>query len=195
MTCHYKVQPDEIRRLADEGYSKSTIATLVGVSQERIRQICNRDGIVITTGHFDTDKREALLALSGSQMTMAEAVKSVGYKGAGYLAKLFDEAGLPRPKARTQRDAIREMAEAGLTLTATAKALGSTPQNVWTQANRIGVKFKAREKPLGNKRKWAPEMRAALLAEVESGVSITGIAQRNGVTVSSLYYHIARAKA
>ncbi len=88
-----KADPARVRELAAEGYSQSTIADLVGVSRERIRQICNRDGIDTVWGGVDADLEDRVAALISTGMSAAEIKQSIGC-GGGTVERIARRLGL-----------------------------------------------------------------------------------------------------
>lgn len=132
-----KADPDRVRELARQGHSQSMIATILDVSRERIRQICERDKIKTLSGRMKYDGIDKLKALAGTSMTAESAAKLAGYS----TGNVFRQHGLIPPKRRTNIDRYRECAEAGMTLTETAAHCGKSVQNVFNECKRTGVMF------------------------------------------------------
>ncbi len=63
---------NRIRALAAEGMSQTVIADHIGVSRERIRQICTREGIETMSGRVDWDALDAVLAAADAGMTLQQ---------------------------------------------------------------------------------------------------------------------------
>jgi DNA-binding CsgD family transcriptional regulator len=137
-----KADPARVADLAAEGYSQSTIATMLGVSRERIRQICSRDGIVTLPGNRNYDREAKLLAIvqSGARMTAKEAAIAAGYSGTS-TSSIFPRLGVAPPRPVIWADRYRECAEAGMTLTETARQFGKPRSEVWNECRRKGITF------------------------------------------------------
>jgi hypothetical protein len=88
-----KADPARVRELAAEGYSQSTIADLVGVSRERIRQICNRDGIETVWGGANADLEDRVTELIGAGMSAKEIESEIGC-GCGTAQRIASRLGL-----------------------------------------------------------------------------------------------------
>ncbi len=136
-----KADPDKIRDLAAEGHSQATIALFLGVSRERIRQICNRDGIETLSGHINHDLRDRILeALNESPDCDTRLAKRLGVSAVTVRANRI-KMGLPKVDRSRRKPQIQECADAGMTLAETGRKLGLSTQNVWTLARRWGIAF------------------------------------------------------
>ena len=93
-----KADPAEIARLAAEGHSQSVIADMIGVSRERIRQICNRDGIETLSGRRDWDFRDRLPDLIARGLTVMEIARETGRQPASVRVVLRSEGLAPLAK-------------------------------------------------------------------------------------------------
>lgn len=180
-----KADPARIRELAAEGLSQSTIADFLGVSRERIRQICDRDGIETISGKVDLDRREKLAQFSGTKMSAKEAAVLAGY-AVGSASGVFRRAGIAPPKRETNIDRYRECAEAGMTLTETARQFGRTIQQVWNEAKRGGVVFTARHRKDGPRKSWTEEECRQLLILASAGEPPRALAERFGVSAGAI---------
>lgn len=180
-----KADPARIRELAAEGLSQSTIADFLGVSRERIRQICDRDGIETVSGKADWDRREKLAQFSGAKMSAKEAAVLAGY-AAGSASDVFRRAGITPPMRETNIDRYRECAEAGMTLTETARHFGVSVQQVWNEAKRCGFVFAARHRKDGPRKFWTEEECRQLLSLANAGEPPRALAQRFGVSAGAI---------
>lgn len=180
-----KADPDRIRELAADGLSQSTIADILGVSRARIRQICNRDGIETLPGGPDWDRREKLAQFSGTKMSAKEAAVLAGY-APGSASDVFRRAGITPPKRETNVERYRECAEAGMTLTETARHLGHSVQAVWNEAKRCGFVFTARHRKDGPRKSWTEEECRQLLILASAGEPPRALAERFGVSAGAI---------
>lgn len=141
MTMHTrKADPDLIRAMAAEGRSQSFIADLLGVSRERIRQICARDGIETLNGRRDYDLSDRMRDCAARGLTIQEAAKELGrYSSAIYQKAKAEGIVFAEPKFRWHE--VRDAAAEGLTATECARRMGWTPQNVWVEAKRNNITF------------------------------------------------------
>lgn len=190
-----KADPDRVRQLAAEGHSQSTIALIVGVSRERIRQICDRDGIETVSGKVDWDRREKLAEFVGKNITAKDAAKAVGYSSG---AAAFRSNGLPPPRREAWHDRYRGCAEVGMTLSETARKFGHSVQRVWIECKRAGVTFTARERAAsknGHNIKWTDEMRAELVRRRDAGETLAAMAREYGVSHGAIWQQVAKVKA
>lgn len=185
-----KADPARIRELAAEGLSQSTIADILGVSRERIRQICDRDGIETVSGNPDWDRRENLAQLSESKMSAREAAVLAGY-AIGSASRVFRRAGIAPPKRETNIDRYRECAEAGMTLTETARHCGASVTQVWNEARRCGVVFTARHKRKVDRKQWTEDERRLLLDLANAGEPARALAERFGVSAGAIYMMVS----
>jgi len=67
-----------IRELAARGHSQSTIALMIGRSRERIRKICNRDGIETLCGLTNHDRDDRILSLISDGLSFTEIGQQIG---------------------------------------------------------------------------------------------------------------------
>ena len=180
-----KADPARVRELAAEGLSQSTIADILGVSRERIRQICDRDGIETVSGKADWDRREKLAQFSGTKMSAKEAAVRAGY-AAGSASDVFRRAGITPPKRETNIDRYRECAEAGMTLTETARHLGHSVQTVRNEAKRCGIVFTARHRRKVDRKTWTGNDCRLLLDLADAGEPPRALAERFGVSAGAI---------
>jgi len=180
-----KADPARVRELAAEGLSRSTIADILGVSRERIRQICDRDGIETVSGKADWDRREKLAQFSGTKMSAKEAAVRAGY-AAGSASDVFRRAGITPPKRETNIDRYRECAEAGMTLTETARHLGHSVQTVRNEAKRCGIVFTARHRRKVDRKTWTGNDCRLLLDLADAGEPPRALAERFGVSAGAI---------
>ena len=180
-----KADPARIRELAAEGLSQSTIADFLGVSRERIRQICDRDGIETVSGKADWDRREKLAQFSGAKMSAKEAAALAGY-APGSASDVFRRAGITPPTRETNAERYRECAEAGMTLTETARHLGHSVQTVWNEAKRCGIVFTARHRRKVDRKTWTGNDCRLLLDLADSGEPPRALAERFGVSAGAI---------
>lgn len=184
-----------IRELADQGYSQATIAVMIGRTRERIRQICNREGIETLSGNVDWDRREKLadiIAAAGPDgISQREAATAAGFKS-GSATHVFRSAGLS-PRKRTMADRYRECADAGMTLSETARHFGKRVSDVWNEAHRAkpAIVFVGARGPL---RIVGTEKHAELLNRYETGEPAKSLAGAFGVTLAGVYMALSRAK-
>lgn len=131
---------DKIRDLAAQGMSQSTIATHIGRSRERVRQICNREGIVCLDGSRNHDRDEIFASAINSGAHLEEAAKAAGVSPAKarLIAKHLGLTPTPTPRLW---HAVRDYAAQGMTLTETADALLLTTQVAWNIAKAHGITF------------------------------------------------------
>ena len=140
-----KADPAVIRALAAEGHSQSTIASLLGVSRERIRQICNREAIATEPGNIDADLSDKMRHCAARGMTLQEAAEELGRSKASLYHKAKREGiTFAEPKYRWHQ--IRDAAAEGLTITECARRMGWLPHNVFSEAKRHGIVFHATKK-------------------------------------------------
>lgn len=142
MNMHIKADPARIRELAAEGLSQSTIASILGVSRERIRQICVRDGIETMPGGRDHDLSDRMRDCAARGLTAQQAADELGRTVAGIYGKAKAE-GITFAAPTFRWHEIRDAAAEGLTITECARRMGWTPQQVWSQAKQHGVVFHA----------------------------------------------------
>lgn len=180
-----KADPARIRELAAEGLSQSTIADFLGVSRERIRQICDRDEIETISGRADWDRREKLTQFAGAKMSAKEAAVRAGY-AAGSASDVFRRAGITPPKRETNAERYRECAEAGMTLTETARHLGHSVQTVWNEAKRCGIVFTARHRRKVDRKTWTGNDCRLLLDLADAGEPPRALADRFGVSAGAI---------
>lgn len=137
-----KAHPEMIRALAKEGHSQAVIAIMLGVSRERIRQICNRDGIETLPGGIDYDLSDRMVACAERGLTIQQAAAELGR----HVTTLYQKAGregikFAEPEFRWHE--IRAAAAEGLTMTECARRMGWPLQAVWNEARRHGIIFHA----------------------------------------------------
>ena len=145
MNMRIKADPEMIRALAKEGRSQAVIAIMLGVSRERIRQICYRDGIETLPGCIDYDLSDRMVACAERGLTIQQAAEELGRN----VATLYQKAGregikFAEPEFRWHE--IRAAAAEGLTKTECARRMGWTLQAVWNEARRHGIVFHATRK-------------------------------------------------
>lgn len=138
--AHARVQM--IRKLAAEGMSKSTIAANIGISRERVRQICNRDGIETVSGMTDADLSDRMRECAGSGMTIQQAAQALGRTVGGMRGKAKRE-GIVFAEPAFRWHEVRDAAAEGLTLTECARRMGWNTNCVWNEAKRRGIIFRA----------------------------------------------------
>lgn len=156
---------DRIRELAAQGYSQAMIGTLIGVSRERVRQICDRDGIETLNGQRDHDLSEKMRESAARGETLAEFVAASGAPWATVRSKSRREGITFAPTVFIWHQ-VRDNAAAGMTMTECAAAMGWSYQSVWTEARAHGITFTARD------------LHPAVRQSVVKGVSWNGKAQR-----------------
>lgn len=140
-----KADPAMVRALAKEGHSQSTIASLLGVSRERIRQICNRDGIETTPGYHDADLSDRMLDCAARGLTIQQAAAELGRHVSSLYVKARRE-GIKFAEPEFRWHEVRAAAEEGLTMTECARRMGWSTQCVWNEAKRHGIVFRATKK-------------------------------------------------
>lgn len=178
-----KADPARIRELASEGHSQSTIASILGVSRERIRQICDRDGIETLPGLIDWDRRDKLDQFVGAKITAKEAARLAGYTNG---AATFRMAGLEPPRKETNIDRYRECAEAGMTLAETSRKFGAPISQVWKECKRGGVVFTARHRRKVERKFWSDDENRLLLSLSDAGQTNASLAKRFGVSATAI---------
>lgn len=141
MNMHIKADPDRIRELAAEGLSQSTIASILDVSRERIRQICARDRIETVPGGRDYDLSDRMRDCAARGLTIQQAADELGRTVAGIYGKAKAE-GITFAEPSRRWHEIRDAADEGLTITECARRMGWTYQNVFNEAKRHGIKFR-----------------------------------------------------
>lgn len=67
-----------IRELAAQGHSQTTIGLMIGRSRERIRQICDREGIETLCGLIYHDRDDRILALIAEGLSYTEIGLQIG---------------------------------------------------------------------------------------------------------------------
>lgn len=132
-----------IRDLAAQGLSQSTIATQEGISRERVRQICNREGIDTVPGGTDWDMRDRIAEMARDGLCASEIARRLGRNCSNvrYAAK---SAGIALPrytKPSPTADRIRQLAAAGMNTREAAEAMGWKRASVIAYAWRLGIKF------------------------------------------------------
>lgn len=185
-----KADPARVRDLAADGLSQSTIADILGVSRERIRQICDRDGIETLSGKVAWDRRDKLFHLSTSKMSAREAAVLAGYAAVSAPA-VFRRAGLVPPKRETNADRYRECAAAGMTLTETARHFGHSVQMVWNESKRCGVVFTARHKRKSDRKFWTDDECRILLDLADAGEPTRALADQFGVSAGAIVIKVS----
>lgn len=142
---HRKVNPAEVQRLADEGYSQIVAASILGVRPERICQIAKGDGIEFMSGRMDYDTRERVAELHGRGMTDTEIASEIGcYRQIAVNFRI--RLGLPviKPPKRSKHEAaVRDMAARGMTVGEVAAALGIAASNVSNLKAKFNIPFHA----------------------------------------------------
>lgn len=190
------VSVEKIRQLAAQGMSQATIGTIVGRSRERIRQICNREGIETLDGSIDYDRRDKVGLLAAGGVPVVEIAKLTA-STPRTIRQDLKSLGLAETKAPTKTARLMELAEAGFTQAEAARELGWTAQNVWTTARRVGITFSARAKraPINGRKIWTDSERVALLARVKSGALITDIAREYGLSPQAIGNQLVKARS
>lgn len=140
-----KADPAVIRALAAEDHSQSTIASLLGVSRERIRQICNREAIATEPGNIDADLSDKMRQCAARGMTLQEAAEELGRRS-GSLYRKAKREGITFPEPKYRWHEIRDAAAEGLTIIQCARRMGWSPHNVWAEAKRHDIVFHATRK-------------------------------------------------
>lgn len=141
MSAPVKAPPERVRALAAEEMSQATIAAELGVSRERIRQICNRHGIATISGARDLDGRTEVIDLHAEGLTALEIAAETGRSDV--VVRLWlREAGLEPHRARTMADDIQVCIEAGMTMSECARHLDKRVQVIYNVAKRAGLKFR-----------------------------------------------------
>lgn len=140
-----KADPAMIRALASEGHSQSAIADILGVTRERIRQICNRDGIETLPGGIDYDLSDRMRDCAAKGMTIQEAAAALNRHAGNIFAKAKRE-GIEFAKPKFRWHEIRDAAAEGLTITECARRMGWKTSHVWNEAKRNGIVFHATKK-------------------------------------------------
>ena len=139
-TARFSARAEQVRALAAEGMSQSLIADYLGITRERVRQICNRHGIETLSGRIDWDLRDQMRALAADGKTIGEAAAVLDRSfGAIYMAAI--RAGIEFAEPRYLWHDIRDLAAEGLSLSECARKIGATAQNVWSVANAHGITF------------------------------------------------------
>lgn len=144
MSRTIKAHPPIVVALAARGHSQATIASMLGVSRERIRQICDRDGITTLRGHRQLDAFEMAqkIVATGERMTvdeLSERVRSTSVR------KWIEDGKLARPAEPPKHwNDLRKFAERGWTVIETAKYMGVKPRDILTRSKSIGVTFATR---------------------------------------------------
>lgn len=149
-----KAPPDRVRALASVGHSQSSIATILGVSCERIRQICDRDGIETLPGNRDYDKEDAFLDAVAAGHHVSEAARIAGTTSRGRMRDLARAAGIDLSKYKKPApvtEEIRELAATGMTVKEVANALGISLPQVSQSKAKHGIVFLTD----GRKKRWA----------------------------------------
>lgn len=132
-----------IRDLAAQGLSQSTIADQEGISRERVRQICNREGIDTVPGGPDWDMRDRIAELARDGLCASEIARRLG-RDPSVVSAAAKSMGLPLPrfeKPAPVTDRIRQLAAAGMTTREAAEAIGWKRAAVTSYAWRAGIKF------------------------------------------------------
>lgn len=140
-----KADPAVIRALAAEGHSQSTIASLIGVSRERIRQICNREAIATEPGNIDADLSDKMRQCAARGLTIQQAAAELGRHVSSLYVKARRE-GIKFAEPEFRWHEVRAAAEEGLTMTECARRMGWSPQTVYNEAKRHGIVFHATKK-------------------------------------------------
>lgn len=132
-----------IRELAAQGLSQSTIAAQEGISRERVRQFCNREGIDTISGRQDLDLRDRIAELASEGLTTTEIAHRLERKPSAVSAAAKSIGiSLPRPeKPSPVAEQIRQMAADGMTRREAAEALGRNYASVAAYAWQLGIRF------------------------------------------------------
>lgn len=134
---------NKIRELAAEGLSQSLIADHMGVTRERIRQLCDREGIETAPGLRNVDMIEAVRECAEKGMNYADTAKHLGVTLSsvrGYAAR-YGIAFSPTPRKWHR---VKELAAQGLTTRAIADNLGISYLSVWRAAKAHGIQLQVR---------------------------------------------------
>lgn len=67
-----------VAELAEQGYSQATIAGMIGVTRERVRQICKRDGIETLSGDVDWDLIDSMDAYARDGLSVTQTAERLG---------------------------------------------------------------------------------------------------------------------
>lgn len=194
MTVIIKAPKEEVARLAKEGHSQSTIADMLGVSRERIRQICDRDGIATVTGKVNHDLKEKMQACADNGLT-ADETAQVLEMTLSAVRNFAYYNGIKLAKRQTNVDRYRVCAENGMTMAETARLFGIPQQQVWSECKRVGVVFTARHFPKKDRIKWTKEARADLVRRNLAGESMRDIAKSFGLKIGAIQNQIEKARA
>lgn len=148
MSAPIKAPPERVRALAADGLSQATIAAELGVSRERIRQICNQHGIATISGARDLDGRAEVIDLHAEGLTAPEIAAETGRSGVLVRAWLR-EVGIEPHRPHTMADDIQVCIEAGMTMSECARHLGKRVQVIYNAAKSRGLKFRFKHSGFG----------------------------------------------
>lgn len=132
-----------IRELAAQGLSQSTIAIQEGISRERVRQICDREGVATVSGAVDWDLRDRIAELARDGLSGAGIARRLG-RNPCTVSIVARSMGISLPRGKKPApaaDQIRQMAADGMTTREAAEALGWKRVSVTAYAHRLGIKF------------------------------------------------------
>ena len=132
-----------IRDMAAQGLSQTTIADQEGISRERVRQICNREGIYTLHGGTDWDMRDRIAEMARDGLYASEIARRLG-RDPSVVSAAAKSMGLPLSrytKPSPAADRIRQLAAAGMTTREAAEAMGWRRASVIARAWRLGIKF------------------------------------------------------
>lgn len=136
------VDHDEVLRLIREGFSQSEVGRRVGITRERVRQICAVHGVISVPGTVNHDLRDAIYE-NPSYTAKEFAAKFDVSESAVYFNARAIGVKLAQPSRPTPTtDRIRELAAKGLTVGEVAQALGIAQSSVSFSKRRYGIEFK-----------------------------------------------------
>ena len=175
---------NRIRALAAEGLSQTVIADHMGVSRERIRQICIREGIETMSGRVDWDALDAVLAAADAGMTLRQTCAHTGLPHS-HVRSLSRRRSIKFREPDRKWHKLRDLASQGLSLSQCAREMGVTPQHVWSEAKRKGIVFAANE----------PRQKVRIEIDGVQYASRSKAARAHGVTPRAIVYWEKTGKA
>lgn len=181
---------NKIRELAAEGMSQSLIADHLGVTRERIRQLCNREGIETVSGLRDWDTIDALKECAEKGMTRREAAEHTGIPVTAVYG-YANRYALSFAQRRYMWEEVRDLAAKGMTLTEVAKALNRPTSSIWNTAHEHGITFVKKSR---SDRSWNTK-KIPVTTDLGTFPSIKAAAEAHGVTSGALHYWVKTGKA
>ncbi|MDH5797085.1 MAG: hypothetical protein OEZ19_00860 [Paracoccaceae bacterium] len=137
-----KVDPSEVARLAAEGMSQATIAAALGVSRQRVNQICTRDGIETLFGGTDYDAMDKIAVMHARGMFTAEIAEALGETPMAVLVTLRRMGKTPHHAYNRERvDLVKRLADQGFSQTEAANAIGIAQPSISRHAKKHSIKF------------------------------------------------------